>query len=188
MKVRITEGSGWYADKVGEIIEVKECYEYNSDDYKVIDFRRYSNDPGVCGLFVKRQECEGIPEELWLTKEEALKLAIDGAKVCNATWLYVDGDYVDFDGKKFMYRNAKGEKPMIADGVLKWDSGWKLWTPPTPPTSKFAVGEFAVESMCGNWVRIESMKYEGGQWIYEASIGNNSDWNKDYEESELSKA
>lgn len=119
-------------------------------------------------------------DEPTLTKEEALSLAIKGAKVVNKNWMTYPETYVSFDGRNFRF----GTTNVIANGVLDYDTGWKLWEEPKPEP-KFSIGEFMVDGD-GDYARVESMECIDGQWVYETkySINNNS---VNFAESQLSK-
>jgi len=86
MKVKVTkcpDGELWYSKYIGEIIEVVECYEYNSDDHRVVDWQRYDDEPETVGLFIRRQDCEILSktcEEVTMTETKEFKVG-DEVKV-----------------------------------------------------------------------------------------------------------
>jgi hypothetical protein len=80
MKIKITKGSGWYENKVGEIYEVIEPYwtdEYISEDIglRVLNIE-------YCKVFVKHGDYEILPEidvgelkhEVELLKKQLIEL------------------------------------------------------------------------------------------------------------------
>lgn len=61
-----------------------------------------------------------------MTKNEALKAAIDGAKVKCNKWI-IDGlnDYVFWDGKRFMYQ-SRNEPPEEVEDAIDIEDGWEI--------------------------------------------------------------
>jgi hypothetical protein len=184
-----------------EIVQDKLKFSIGS---KVI-VRDYSEDHGKTGIIIEepmgyyhwriRYDCdeetelfnanelELIQESQYLTKEEALKLCIDGAKVVNE---YVHGNeaHILWDDKEFMLSyDANESSTQKANGVLRGER-WKLWTPPQPPTPKFTTDTFVIDKD-GDYGRIVSMEYEDGTWVYSLSdcVGNDCLW--EAEETEL---
>ena len=89
MKVKITKCSYeldcWYNDRIGEIFEVtqdrKGNYEVTENEYRKL--LETEETECVIGYHIQSKDCEVVTDTQWLTKKQALKLAIDGAdRVC----------------------------------------------------------------------------------------------------------
>jgi hypothetical protein len=116
--------------------------------------------------------------EQWLTKEEALKAAIDGAKIVSEFAKHPE-THVFFDGRGFKYYNGAVDK--VQDIRVSLDCRWKLWTPPTPKP-KFSIGQ-TVKDNDGDDNVIESMEFKYNRWIYQTTCKIPMTYN----ESELSE-
>lgn len=115
-----------------------------------------------------------------MTRNEALKLCIDGIRVQPRT-ISNPENHMYFDGTKFMYHTPFVDKEAIA--VLSQDH-WKIYEEPKPEPM-FSIGEFVIEGD-GFYARVESMEYIDGQWVYETKH-HIDESGEHFAESKLSK-
>lgn len=178
MKVKVTKARSslyWYSEHIGEIFEVTGIIDSDGD------YRRTNG--WQC---INKDDCEVVKEEQWMSKEDALKLAIDGAKVMSAEDGASTIHYMDFNGINFVWHVHDSKDTGIVGAM---PTKFKLWTPPTPPNPKFAEGEFVVYEE--DYVKIFDSEYIHGSHRYYVTGGT---WVKCKEdcaiadESELSKA
>jgi len=98
--------------------------------------------------------CYSISESSWwwpevdlekqedtMTKEEALKKAIDGQKVRPVDYAG-NNTYITFNGRTFVYNSGDRSSKVINenDGFLWENSQWEIYTPPQPKP-KFSIGD-----------------------------------------------
>ena len=168
-----------YQDKTGYIESV------DNGKFHPYRIKGFYNTEGHIAVWSAKELEHAEPKEPMLTKEEALKAAIDGAKVTNET--NTDECYVYFGKHGFMFHNGITGENWAASWALE-GKRWKLWTPPTPPKPKFSIDQFVLYEE--SYYKIIDTEYKHGSHRYFISGGiyaNTKDNCQIADESELTE-
>jgi hypothetical protein len=108
MKIRVTKGSGWYEDKVGEVFEVT-CRHKTHDAYYVIVFNEFSGNWESTTHWVRDGMYEIVSEDspeptpqLAGIHDSLAKLALEITELkrkVDTQAKEIDGIYDEFDGR-----------------------------------------------------------------------------------------
>ena len=106
------------------------------------DIRFYLEDADIFVCTKRLELVASKPQKQVLTRDEALKMAIDGARVrpVSNVWKYM---WVEYDNGRFILADDDGCHDQ-ADGVLLEDE-WQIYSPLRKPQKpKFTVGSFVM--------------------------------------------
>ena len=102
MKVRITKASGWYYDKVGEIVEVSHIKEqYGRNTYICSDWKYKKN-----GCFISEENCEVTP---------GVEFIPGNYYLCNVDFFMKDGEEAFSKGKSYLLKEVNSDGPCFID-------------------------------------------------------------------------